>query len=371
MDSEKWRAVRLEEILDLRNGNSRPKSHGSYPIYGGNGILGFSDEFNVSGETIIIGRFGAYCGATYYENEPCWISDNAFYAKAYEGNSTKFLYYLLKDKNLIQFAVGSSNSLLTQTTLNELGVSIPQLYTQEKIALILSTIDDKIENNYQINKILEEISRTLFNEMCLPNSDELPKDWRKSRLGETFETTSGSTPSRSKSEYYDNGVLNWVKSKELGDFYVLDTEEKITEIALKNSFSKLLPVNSILLSLYGATVGEVSILGKQAACNQAICAILPNDDYPYTFIYELIKSQKLNLKNIAVGTAQQNISQVALQRIEIILPDTKRLKDFHNKVEPIYNLIKKNIEENRTLRDLRDNLLPKLMSGEIEVQISN
>jgi type I restriction enzyme S subunit len=96
----KWKEYKLGEVVNIKNGKSRPKEDGIVPVYGGNGILGYSNKSNVDGESIIIGRVGAYCGAVYYENNPVWISDNALYAKSENGFNTKFLYYLLKQDNL-------------------------------------------------------------------------------------------------------------------------------------------------------------------------------------------------------------------------------------------------------------------------------
>ncbi len=116
---EGWKEYRLEEIISIKNGKSRPKNSGNIPIYGGNGILGFAGSSNVTGRSIIIGRVGAYCGAVYFEENDIWVSDNALYAKIKNGNNDVFVYYLLKFSNLNQFAAGSSHPLLTQTRLND------------------------------------------------------------------------------------------------------------------------------------------------------------------------------------------------------------------------------------------------------------
>lgn len=372
--------VFLADVLDLKNGKSRPKNIGQYPVYGGNGILGYADDFNVDGETVIIGRVGAYCGATYYENRPCWISDNALYAKAIGENSNKFFYYLLKSKNLNQFAGGSSHPLLTQGGLNEMELIIPDFSSQRRIAEILSSIDDKIENNLATNQTLEEIARTLFKEWFVnfnyPNADgnlkhsefgEIPESWEVGTLGDIYKTTSGGTPSRSKAEYYENGTIGWVKSKELNNSFIIDTEEKITENALKNSSAKLLPKHSVLIAMYGATVGEIGITTKEFTCNQAICSFLPNDNYPFSFIYNFLLHSKQDIIGRAVGSAQQNISQQVLLQFKLVIPPSELVQEYHRIVFPLFQKIQDNIEENESLRDLRDCLLPKLMSGEIEV----
>ncbi len=284
----------------------------------------------------------------------------------------EFLKYFLlnpiyKNKLLSFSAVGATRNALTKGMIEDLEIQAPNIEIQNKIASILTSLDDKIELNRQTNETLEAIAQALFQEMCVSKGEELSEGWRVGKLGEIYKTSSGGTPSRAKMKYYENGTINWVKSKELGGFYVLETEEKITDTALKNSSAKLLPENSILMAMYGATVAEISILGKPATCNQAICAILPNNEYPYSFVYEFLKKKREEIKSMAVGAAQQNISQVVIQGIEMSIPSKEILSNFHKKVEPIYFQIKNNIEETQTLTALRDSLLPKLMKGEIEV----
>jgi len=114
----------LGDVIKFGNGEARPNSDGNYPIYGGNGILGYTSETNYNGETIIIGRVGAYCGSVYYENKPIWISDNALAAKSKNFNDTKYLYYFLLNLQLNLFAEGSSHPLVTQTLLHSIDIEI-------------------------------------------------------------------------------------------------------------------------------------------------------------------------------------------------------------------------------------------------------
>jgi len=108
-----WKEYKLGDAIKFGNGKVRPSSVGSIPVYGGNGILDYCNEYNYVDETIIIGRVGAYCGAVYYENKPIWVSDNALAAKPKEKYIAKFLYYFLKNLGLNQFAEGSSHPLVT------------------------------------------------------------------------------------------------------------------------------------------------------------------------------------------------------------------------------------------------------------------
>ena len=144
----------LKEIIEFKNGKKKPSSKGSIPIYGGNGILGYTDQSNHNGESLIIGRVGAYCGCVYSHYGKCWISDNAIVGKVNDGNDFYYCYYLLKRLNLNSRHVGSGQPLMTQEILNNIEINICDYETQRKIGKILKNIDDKIRINSEINNNL-------------------------------------------------------------------------------------------------------------------------------------------------------------------------------------------------------------------------
>lgn len=189
-----WVYCTLSDVLKFGNGKSRPKEIGKIPVYGGNGILEYTNQSNYVDETIIVGRVGAYCGATYYENRAIWISDNALSAKALNQNNTKFLYYFLKNLDLNQFAQGSSHPLLTQTLLNSIEVTLPNNVDEQKaIASILSSLDDKIDLLHRQNKTLEAMAETLFRQWFI---EEVKEDWEEKPIKElvTVIDNRGKTP---------------------------------------------------------------------------------------------------------------------------------------------------------------------------------
>lgn len=278
------------------------------------------------------------------------------------------LYYLVNPAikfELVSRSTGSVVAHLNMKDIRAFEISIPPILEQKAIAAVLSSLDDKIDLLHRQNKALEAMAETLFKQWFVVEARE---DWEEMPLGDVVETTSGGTPSRSKMEYYDNGTINWVKSKELSGSFILDTEEMITEEALKSSSAKLLPANSILIAMYGATVGEYAIISKKMTCNQAVCALKPNTKYPYTFLFMFIKSNKDELINMAVGSAQQNISQLLIKQLPV-LTCYKEISKFDAIVEPSFRKIRSNIAQIRTLETLRDTLLPKLMSGEVRVKL--
>lgn len=353
-----WKEYKLGDIISLGNGKVRPKDIGDIPVYGGNGILGYCNSSNYDGEIIVIGRVGAYCGSVYYENRPIWISDNALAAKSKKEYSTKFIYYLLKKLRLNDYAEGSSHPLITQNLLNAIDVLfIDDIEEQKSIASILSSLDDKIDLLYQENKTLEAMAETLFRKWFI---EEVRHEVS---LGDVVETTSGGTPSRKCEEYYQNGIIDWVKSKELNRSFLLKTEEKITVEAVKNSSAKFLPANSVLIAMYGATVGEYAIIAKEMTCNQAVCALKPNDNYPYTYLYLWAKFMQYEFLNLACGAAQQNISQVLIKQ-QPVCSDVSAVKQFHSIVEPFFEKLKQNEIQLSSLEEMKNVILSKLMNNE-------
>ena len=220
----------------------------------------------------------------------------------------RFIHYFLRQKSTVEF-VNNMSGQSAQPNINfqeikSIELALPSLTEQKSIAAALSNLDDKIDLLHRQNKTLEAMAETLFRQWFIEEEQE---DWEEVELGSVVDTASGGTPSRSKMEFYEDGTIQWVKSKELTGSFILDTEEKITEDALKKSSAKLLPANSILIAMYGATVGEYAIISKEMCCNQAICALIPSDKYPYTFLFLYVKTYKNELINMAVGSAQQNI----------------------------------------------------------------
>lgn len=361
-----WKEYKLGEIVTFGNGKERPKDKGPIPVYGGNGILDYTDKHNYDGETIIIGRVGAYCGAVYYTNNPIWVSDNALAAKPKEGNHAKFIYYYLQNLNLNDFAEGSSHPLVTQRLLNSIDVRIPNnIDEQHRIASILSSLDDKIDLLNRENATLEAMAETLFRQWFI---EEAKEDWEDVPLGDVIKTTSGGTPSRKHTEYYNNGTINWVKSKELQGTFISSTEELITENAISNSSAKMLPMKSVLIAMYGATVGEYGILSKPMTCNQAVCALIPNDNYPYTYLFVWAALMKEDFINLASGAAQQNISQDLIKQ-QMVSSDIYLIKLYDEQVRAYFEKMECNQKQIILLSKQRDILLPILMSNTNKLSI--
>lgn len=273
-----------------------------------------------------------------------------------------FLYYLLKynTEKIEHMGSGTTFKEISGNTMKNIRVKVPvTIENQKKIASILDVIDSKIEKNMQINKNLLQQLHVLYLRLFCDSAMDTP-------LGDVVATTSGGTPSRKHDEYYSDSSICWVKSKELLGNYIHETEEHINDLAIKKSSAKLLPEHSVLIAMYGATVGAYGVISKPMTCNQAVCALLCNENYPYTYLFQIAYESQQKFINLAVGSAQQNISQVLIKQLNLH-SDLDIIQKFHVLALPMHKEIESLQAENMRLSALRDNLLPKLMSGELDV----
>lgn len=191
-------------------------------------------------------------------------------------------------------------------------------------------------------------------------------NWQIKTLGEVCETTSGGTPSRGNKAYY-NGSIPWVKSGELNKGIIYDTEEKITEEAIKNSSAKIFPKGTLLIALYGATIGKLAFLGVDAATNQAVCGIYQNEAIESKYLYNFLFLKKQDLVKQGIGGAQPNISQTILKKLEIPLPPLETQRLIVSKIEELFSELDKGIEDLKTaqlqLKTYRQSVLKWAFEG--------
>lgn len=331
--------------------------------------------------------------------EPClqngkrffWKSDKIGFGsteyivfRAKEGKmDSKYLFYLLKTdyikKSMVSSMVGATGrQRVNNDIFGQIEIVVPNIEKQKKIGRTLFLYDDLIENNQKQIKLLEEAAQRLYKEwfvdLRFPGHentkivDGIPEGWQYEKLGDLVKTTSGGTPSRRKSEYYVNGNIRWIKTKELNDRFIFETEEHITEDAVKNSSAKVLPEGALIVAMYGATIGKIGITAAEMACNQACCAFISFDDMiSKEYLYCWLMDNREYLVSQGKGAAQSNLSQEMIRNFSLLCPDKKVIKNFTEIVTTM--LEDKRVLENKILMlsKARDDLLPKLMSGEVEV----
>ena len=197
---------------------------------------------------------------------------------------------------------------------------------------------------------------------------DIPKGWEVKKLSEIAKTGSGGTPKSTVKEYYQDGTIPWINSGEVNNSIIVQTSNFITGLGLKESSAKLFPKNTILLAMYGATAGKASLLTFEATTNQAICAIMPNDEKYLIFLKTKIEQMYNYLVNLSSGSARDNLSQDKIKELQISIPTDELLEKFHLATRTMYEKIIVNSKENSELIKLRDWLLPMLMNGQVTVQ---
>ena len=335
------------------------------------GLMSVSDEkaeqYLLKPNDIVFARTGGSTGRSYFYDGTDGEFVYAGFLIKFSIDSTKvnprfIKYYCLSQEYrgwVHSFNTGSTRGNINAQTYANMPILLPSREQQDLLVDTLSVIDEKIKLNTAINENLLEQLHLLYLRIFCDSAMDTP-------LGDVGATTSGGTPSRKHDEYYSDSSICWVKSKELLGNYIHETEEHINDLAVKKSSAKLLPEHSVLIAMYGATVGAYGVISKPMTCNQAVCALLCNQDYPYTYLFQIAYESQQKLINLAVGSAQQNISQVLIKQLNLH-SDLDIIQKFHNLAFPIHKEIESLQAENIRLSTLRYNLLPKLMNGEIDV----
>ena len=313
-------------------------------------------------------------------------STELFVFRGIEGVSdTDYIYYLLNMKHIRQLAANSMTGASGRQRadlgfIKRIQWDFPSIEVQKKIVSILSNYDNLIEVNNKRIKVLEQMAENLYKEWFVrfrfPGHETaefengIPKGWTRDYISKFYTTSSGGTPSRDNDKNYDEGTIPWIKTGELLDCLLIDTEEKITEVGYKSSSAKYFPKDSVLMAMYGVNIGMLaySAIDADATCNQACCVFRDKKKINTKhYLFQCLKSIRDYLILIGNGAAQQNLSQKLIKRIRIVMPDKETLLSFEQMIEPLYIETKLLLKENDSLIRQRDLLLPRLMSGKLEV----
>ena len=369
---------KFSDLFRWCSGKSITATYGDIPIYGSNGIIGYTDIAKYSNK-IILGRVGAYCGSVEYCKDDFNATDNTLITTCDESKITyKFAYYLLSQYKLNDYAGGSAQPLITQSILKHLKCSIPSLSHQQKIASILSAYDNLIENNNKRIKILEQMAENLYKEWFVRfrfpgyQSTEfengLPKGWKVVQAQDLFDISIGRTPDRKVFEYFTDNSSDylWVSIADMKDkMFVMSSSEYLTNEAIQKVNMPMVSENTVILS-FKLSVGRVSITTQLTCTNEAIAHFNTNDRQllEYTYLYlKFFQYQDLG-NTSAIGNA---VNSTIIRKMKFLYPDKKILNVFHQRAKLLFDEIKLLSYKNQNLTKQRDLLLPRLMSGKLIV----
>lgn len=364
-----WRKVKLGDALDFYNGKAiKPSQDGAVPVYGSNGVIGRTDHKKYE-NAIIIGRVGAYCGSVAREEGSFWASDNTIVVKAKDCADIGYCYYQLSALGINHYAGGAAQPLITQTILNQITMVLPPLPVQRKIADVLGAYDELIENNRKRIALLEKMARELYRERFVRRATNVGCR-RVSVVQVCTKIGSGGTPSRKTESFWRDGTIDWYKTKELNDDWLIESEEKISQEGLENSSAKIYGANTIVMAIYASpTVGRLGIMTNDACTNQAALGLVANEDIvSWQWLFFLLQSKREYFNRIAAGAGQQNISAEVVKRCEFDLPTREQIIMFTKLVKPLFEERLSFSLQNRNLAKQRDRLLARLMSGKIDVE---
>ena len=286
--------------------------------------------------------------------------------------SPKYLYYFLKNTSTVaelQLLAETRSGTFPQITFSEvanLTIPVPSLAVQEVIVQTMQCLEDKITCNEQINDNLEQQAQSYFQELFVDNADP---EWAIGTISDLGTVVGGSTPSKAKPEYYTESGIAWITPKDLSinkSKFVSHGENDITELGLKNSSAAIMPEGTVLFSSR-APIGYIAIAAGEVTTNQGFKSVVPKPEIGTPFVYFFLKNALPVIEGMASGSTFKEVSGSTMKNVPAVIPDAETLAKFSDFCAPIFAQQRILEEQNQSLATLRDNLLPKLMSGEIDV----
>lgn len=389
----------IGDLVDIFNNiriplSSKQREHleKKYPYYGAQGIVDYVNDYLFDGEYILVAEDGENLRSN--SQNICnlvvgkfWVNNHAHIIKANTNNNTKYLFYNFNRIYFEPHITGSAQPKLNKENLLAIKTYVHQKENQERIAAVLSALDDKIELNNKINAELEQTAKTLYDywfvQFDFPNTKgkpykssggkmvynevlkrEVPEGWEVKKLGDVLKTHLGGTPSTANEKFWD-GNIPWMNSGEVANFPLLATEQSITEEAIKKSSTKLMKKGSVLLSITRHL--RVNILGIDACINQSIAGIEENNLFKNSYIYFSILNDIERLMSLRTGAQQPHINKEIVDSSPFIVVSKEILEKYYKTANPILDRIINNANQNQQIAALRDWLLPMLMNGQAKV----
>lgn len=368
-----WKKVRLGDILNFRRGHDLPHSAmkpGNIPVAGSNGVIGYHDTATPIKPILTIGRSGNVGKPYFYEE--AWAHNTTLYVDDFKGNDPKFLYYLCQTMPFANFGGGSAVPTLNRNHIHPLETKIPvKVEDQRRIASILSSLDRKIELNNKINADLEEMAKAIFKNWFVdfePFKDGkfvdselgmIPEGWKVGTLEDIAEITMGQSPAGNSLNENGEGMIFYQGSSDFGfrfpSIRVFTTEPKRLAVA-----------NSVLFSVR-APVGDINVAKEECCIGRGVASIKSKYGHDSYLFYAMKSLHKLFDSFDGEGTVFGSINKKTLSAIQILLPSDGIVEQFNNVASSFDDRIRSLSDENSRLSSLRDTLLPRLMSGELEV----
>jgi type I restriction enzyme S subunit len=391
-----WRTVSISDVAENHDNLRKPLSSlersskkGAYPYYGAAGIIDYVEKWIFDGEYLLIAEDGSVCDDMGHPTlqrpkGKFWVSNHAHVLKCKSIIDQKYLYYFLKNQDIRAFVTGAVQPKLNQENLNKIAISWPPEVERARIAEILSSLDDKIELNRQMNKTLEQIAQALFKHWFIdfefPNEEGkpykssggkmveselglVPEGWIYDAIGNHVKIVGGTTPSTTNPEFW-NGDYHWTSPKDLSvidGIYLLTTDKKITEAGLGQIGSGSLAEGTLLMSSR-APIGYLAFAAIPVAINQGYIAFLKDGSLPNSYMYFWLKMNMALVIASANGSTFLEISKSNFREINALIPSKELVELFDATIMPLMAAIHNGEFKNQKLDDVRERAICNLIS---------
>ena len=283
----------------------------------------------------------------------------------------QFVYYLATSPTFrnvaIKSMVGSSGrQRVQQGVLDELELTVPPLKEQQKIGAILAMMDQKIALNNKINDNLQQQAYAYFLQLFIENADP---SWHVGTIADLGTVVGGGTPSKAKPEYYTDDGIAWITPKDLSidkSKFIAHGENDISELGYRNSSATMMPAGTVLFSSR-APIGYIAIASNEVTTNQGFKSVVPHPEIGTPLVYYFLIHNLPLIESKASGSTFKEVSGSVMKSVEAVIPDSNTIAKFNDFCRPVFEMQEKLEQENRKLAAMRDSLLPRLMSGEIDV----
>ena len=357
----------LDEDTYISTENMMPNKGG---ITGASSLPTVAQTQSFSAGDVLVSNIRPYFKKIWFAEFDGGCSNDVLVFRAKEGVSKRFLYYVLADDTFFNYSMATSKGTKMprgdKAAIMKYQVPDFTYEEQEKIAGLLEALDKKIQLNAEINENLERQVQAYFQELFVENADPA---WTLGAISDLGTVVGGSTPSKSKPEYYTEDGIAWITPKDLSinkAKFISHGENDITELGLKNSSASIMPEGTVLFSSR-APIGYIAIASGEVTTNQGFKSVVPKPEIGTAYVYCFLKHNLPVIEGMASGSTFKEVSGSTMKNVPAVIPDTETLACFNGFCAPIFAQQRILEEQNQSLTALRDSLLPKLMSGEIDV----
>lgn len=392
MVPEHWEILPFKRGVSVNNGRDykHVKSEDGYPVIGSGGQFAYASDYLYDGEVILLGRKGTIDKPRYFSGK-FWTVDTMFYAIPNQKCIAKYMYY---QALTIPFSFYSTDTALPSMTQSDLGnhlMCFPPIseqriiasYLDQKVGQIDALISEKekmVEDlkAYRSSLITETVTKGLDKEVEMKDSGvewigRIPSTWKSSKIGRIYsDIGSGTTPDSNNNLYYKEDGFNWLQTGDLTDGYITETSRHISQLAIDEKHMRFYPVDSIVVAMYGATIGKVGFLKIETSTNQACCVLPPSENMDAMYMFYMMQASKEILISNSIGGGQPNIGQSIIKEHIIPVPPLRIQKEIalylQNKIGKIVSILSEQENQLSDLKSYKSSLITEAVTGKIDLR---